>query len=136
MIVTVGDILWKPKLMSSFMLFLLGVVEVLAVPYCSLIPSSTAVLKIGAVMRDGLMVGMVLTRGWQRERLLWHNVVITANDATNASRLTQPQVQGQWMFASTVLSFPEVLQANFIELDYTHDLLRKILSKKLCTTKI
>jgi len=59
----VGDILWKPKLMSSFMLFLLGEAEVLAVPYCSLIPSSTTVLKIGAVMRDGLMVGMVLTRG-------------------------------------------------------------------------
>jgi len=49
--------------MSSFMLFLLGEAEVLAVPYCSLIPSSTTVLKIGAVMRDGLMVGMVLTRG-------------------------------------------------------------------------
>jgi hypothetical protein len=43
------------------MLFLLSEVKVLAVPYCSLIPCSTAVLKIGAVMRDGLMVGMVLT---------------------------------------------------------------------------
>jgi hypothetical protein len=53
---------WERKLMSTFMLFLLSEVKVLAVPYCSLIPCSTAVLKIGAVMRDGLMVGMVLTR--------------------------------------------------------------------------
>jgi hypothetical protein len=60
--VTVEEKLRKPKLMSRYMLFLLSEIKVLAVPHCSLISSSTAFLKIGAVMRDGLMVGMVLTR--------------------------------------------------------------------------